>query len=171
LAAAQSDLKTLQQSAVQSTVSTSATSAQGRATAQTGATIQQDFAKLATDLQTGNLKAAQTDYTSIVQAFQSQAAQSQAPAGGHHHHHHGGGSSTDESTASSTDNSTSSSASANPVAQLFTELGQAQQTGNLPSTQQAYSALQKDFQQFAPASSSSGSTSAVTGSAGISINA
>jgi hypothetical protein len=41
------------------------------------------------------------------------------------------------------------------LAQLFSQLGQALQTGNLSSAQQAYSRLQQDFQQFASAGGSS----------------
>ncbi|MGC1785730.1 MAG: hypothetical protein WA718_03245, partial [Terriglobales bacterium] len=78
------------------------------------------------------------DFSTIQQDFQN--AQSQAPAqgGGHHHHH-----------------AFSGQSSTSPLAQLFSQLGQALQTGNLSSAQQAYSTLQQDFQQFASAGASS----------------
>lgn len=87
--------------------------------------IAQEFNQLAQDLQSGNLSAAQQDYSQIQQDFQSQAAQ-----GHHHHHHHDGGSGLSE------------------IGQLFSQLGQALQSGNLSSAQQVYATLQQDFQQF-----------------------
>jgi hypothetical protein len=167
LSAAQSDLIALQQNVAQQSASASTTAP--ASASQTGSAIPQDFAKLSTDLQSGNLTAAQADYISLVQAFQGQGAQS--PVSGHHHHHHAGGSDPNDASSSSSSGTSSatSSTSASP-AQLFTELGQALQSSNLAAAQQAYTSSQA-FQQVAPASSSSGSTSAVTGSTGISVNA
>jgi hypothetical protein len=88
--------------------------------------IAQQFNQLAQDLQSGNLSAAQQDYANIQQDFQNHAAQ-----GHHHHHHHGGGGS-----------------ESNQISQLFSQLGQALQSGNLSSAQQVYATLQQDFQQF-----------------------
>jgi hypothetical protein len=168
LSAAQSDITSLQQSVAQQSLSASTTAP--TSASQTGSAISQDFAKLSTDLKSGNLTAAQADYTSLVQAFQSQGAQSQVS--GHHHHHHAAGSDPNDasSSSSSTTSGGTSSTTASP-AQLFTQLGQALQSSNLAAAQQAYSSLQQDFQQVAPVSSSSGSTSAVTGSTGISVSA
>ena len=101
--------------------------------------IAQAFQKLAQDLQSGNLSAAQQDFSTIQQDSQVQ--------GGGHHHHHGQGSST---------------AQQNPIAQLFSELGQALQSGNLSAAQQAYTTLQQDFQQ----SGASGSTSTTAPASG-----
>jgi predicted helicase len=98
--------------------------------------IAQAFQQLATDLQSGNLSGAQQDFSTIQQDIQSQA-------GGHHHHSHA---------------QDSSATQQNPVAQLFSELGQALQSGNLSAAQQAYTTLQQDFQSTssnAPSSSSS----------------
>ena len=89
--------------------------------------IAQAFQQLAKDLQSGNLSAAQQDFSTIQQDVQSQG-------GGHHHHGHG---------------ESSSAAPQNPVAELFSELGQALQSGNLSAAQQAYTTLQQDFQQSA----------------------
>ncbi len=120
LAAAQSDFASLQQLNPQSTSSSSSTS-------QTSSPIAQAFTQLSKDLQSGNLSAAQQDYSTIQQDMQSQSSQ----AHGHHHHHGGGGSSSQESS----------------VNQLFTQLGQALQSGSLSSAQQLYSTLQQEFQQ------------------------
>lgn len=87
--------------------------------------IAQEFSQLSQDLQSGNLSAAQQDYSTIQQDMQSQAAQ------GHHHHHHGGGRS-----------------QSNGIGQLFDQLGQDLQSGNLSSAQQVYTALQQDLQQY-----------------------
>jgi hypothetical protein len=174
LSAAQSDITALQLNVAQQSAAVSATAPTSTtaptSASQTGSAISQDFAKLSTDLQSGNLAGAQADYTSLVQAFQSQGAQNQVS--GHHHHHHAGGSDPNDasSSSSSTTSSGTSSTTASP-AQLFTELGQALRSSNLAAAQQAYSSLQQDLQQLAPASSSSGSSSAVTGSTGISVNA
>ena len=157
LTAAQSDLATLQANRPQGSLTAPATAQSGTIAAQRGSAISQDFAQLATDLQSGNLSAAQTDYTGLQQAFQTQAAQGQNQPSGHPHHRHGGG-------------GDSSNSNSNPVSQLFAELGQALQAGNLSSAQQAYSTLQQDFQQFTQSSATSGSTPP-NGSTGVSINA
>ena len=105
--------------------------------------VLQDFAQLGQDLQGGNLSGAQQDFSKIVQ--DSQNSTQQAP---HHHHHHGGGASSE-------------------ISQLFGQLGQSLQSGDLASAQQAYSTLQQDFQLFAqggsqnPSSASSGISLAV----------
>jgi hypothetical protein len=62
------------------------------------------------------------------------------PGGGHHHHSHG---------------QDSSGAQQNPIAQLFSKLGQALQSGNLTAAQQAYTTLQQDFQSTSGSASSS----------------
>jgi hypothetical protein len=167
LSAAQSDFTALQQNV---TPSASAVTPPQAAANSTSA-ISQDFAKLSIDLQSGNLTGAQADYNSIVQAFQTQAAQSQARTGRHHHHHAASSeaSDTSASTRTSPTSATASSTTSNPAAQLFTELGQALQSSNLSAARRAYSSLQQDFQQFSPASTSSGSS--VSGSTGISFNA
>ena len=89
--------------------------------------IGQEFNQLAKDLQSRNVLAAQQDYSTIRQDYQNQATQ------GHHHHHHHSGNENEPSTLN----------------QLLDQLGQALQSGNLTSAQQAYSTLQQDFQQFA----------------------
>jgi outer membrane protein assembly factor BamD (BamD/ComL family) len=118
--------------------------------AQSNNPIAQAFNQLSQDLQAGNLSAAQQDYSTIQQDFQNQGAQM------HSHHHHGGGGGSGTSA----------------ISQLFDQLGQALQSGNLSTAQQVFSSLQQEIQQFSqsnglpssPASSQSRSTS-------ISVNA
>ncbi len=123
MSAAQSDFATLQQYAPQ----TSSTSS-----SQSNSPIAQEFSQLAKDIQSGNTSAAQQDYSTIQQDMQSHAAE------GHHHHHSSGGGGEGGQSA---------------VSQLMTQLGQALQSGNLSSAQQAYSTLQQEFQQFTQNSS------------------
>ena len=139
VAQAQSDLVTLEQNSpyLRAGSSTSGTTS-GSATASNNP-IAQAFNQLAQDLKTGNLTAAQQDFSTIQQDFQNAQSQAQTQGTGHHHHH-----------AFSSQNSTS------PLAQLFSQLGQALQNGNLSSAQQAYSTIQQDFQQFASAGGSGG---------------
>ena len=139
LAQAQADFVTLQQSSPQAAQSSTASTATSGAAG--GSPIAQAFNQLSQDLKSGNLSAAQQDFSTIQQDFQSAQTQGQQ-GGGHHHHIHA---------------ESQSSQSSSPLAQLFAQLGQALQTGNLSSAQQAYSTLQQDFQQFA----SSGGLSAV----------
>lgn len=98
--------------------------ANSTSSAQTTTPIAQAFNQLSTDLQSGNIAGAQQDYTTIQQDMQNQAPHA-------HHHHHGGG-----------------GGGANGISQLLEQLGQSLQSGNLSSAQQAYNALQQDFQQF-----------------------
>ena len=83
--------------------------------------ITQEFNQLSQDLKSGNLSAAQTDYTKLQQNFQSESTRA------HHSHHRPGG-------------------EANEINQLFQQLGQELQAGNLATAQQTYSTLQQDFQ-------------------------
>jgi len=92
--------------------------ASSTSTSQSSNPIAQAFNQLSQDLQAGNLSAAQQDYASIQQDFQKQASQM------HHHHHHSGGSEQSE------------------VSQLFDQLGQDLQSGNLSSAQSDFSSLQ-----------------------------
>lgn len=150
LSAAQSDFAALQQLVPQNNSNST----------QSNNPIAQAFNQLAQDLQSGNLSAAQQDYTAIQQDFQNQAAQagsqfSQSQGVHGHHHHHGGG-----------DNDGSE------ISQLFDQLGQALQSGDLSTAQQVFSTLQQDFQQFGQANASSSSqTSSETGSSNVSLNA
>jgi len=144
LSAAQSDFATLQQSGLQANSTTSA---------QNTNTIAQAFNQLSTDLQAGNTTAAQQDYANIQQDFQNQGTQSQGTHMHHHHHHHGGGGSQE-----------------NAISQLFQQLGQDLQSGQLSAAQQAYGSLQQDLQQFAT-TNGVGATAAGSSASGVSLSA
>lgn len=138
LSSAQSDFATLSQMAsslISASTSTSATSSSTSSAASNP--IAKEFAQLGQDLQSGNLSAAQQDFSTIQQSMQNAAA-----AHGHHHHH-GGGSSQN-----------------NPISQMFNQLGQDLQSGNLSAAQQDFSSLQQLFQQAGQGSSASSSTGA-----------
>jgi len=143
LSAAQQDFVTLQQLGPQGSSASSS--------AQSSNPIAQAFNQLAQDLQSGNLSAAQQDYSNIQQDFQNQAAQTQ----GHHHHHHGGGGSGSEGSA---------------ISQLFSQLGQALQSGSLSAAQQAYNSLLQDLQQFGQTSGQA-STQQTPSSSSLSVSA
>jgi len=154
LSAAQADFVTLQQDAPQSAASASSSST---TSTQSENPIEQAFKQLAQDLQSGNLSAAQQDYATIQQDFKNQAAQqSQADQGNegtetHHHHHHGGES------------------SQNGVSQLFSQLGQELQSGDLSSAQQTYTSLEKDFAAYSQQSGQT--TSGQSSTSSVSVNA
>jgi outer membrane protein assembly factor BamD (BamD/ComL family) len=99
---------------------------QANSSSQSTSPMAQAFNQLSQDLQSGNVSAAQQDYATIQQDFQNQGAQFH-----HHHHHHGGGSQT------------------NAIDQMFQQLGQELQSGQLSAAQQTYSSMQQDLQQFA----------------------
>jgi hypothetical protein len=84
--------------------------------------IEQEFQQLGSDLQSGNLTAAQADFVTLQQDL----------------------SQTSGSSSSQTNNSTS-----NPIEQAFSQLSQDLQAGNLTAAQQDYQTLQQDFQNQA----------------------
>lgn len=110
--------------------------------AQSQSNIATAFNKLSSDLQSGNLSAAQQDYATLQQDMKN--------AHGHHHHMHSGG-----ANASTT------------ISQIFSQLGQALQAGNMSAAQQAYTTLQQDFSQFASGSGSSAASQVI--STGLSL--
>lgn len=91
---------------------------------QSNSPIAQLFNQLSQDLKSGNLSAAQQDYAAIQQDFQNQTSHV------HHHHHHDHG-----------------AGNGGEITQLFQELGQDLQSGNLSAAQQAYNTLTQDFPQ------------------------
>jgi outer membrane protein assembly factor BamD (BamD/ComL family) len=118
------DLQSGNLSAAQSALASlqqSAPQPNSAALSQSNNPIAQEFSQLSTDLQSGNVAAAKQDYSTIQQDSQNQATSL------HHHHHQAGGS------------------EASAMSQGLQELGQALQSGNLSSAQQAYSALQQDL--------------------------
>jgi outer membrane protein assembly factor BamD (BamD/ComL family) len=122
--------------------------------------IKTEFQQLGQDLQTGNLQAAQQDFTNLQQGVQQISSQQVGKHLGHHHHHM-------ESSQSS-----SSSQQANSIAQAFNTLGQDLQAGNLSGAQSAFATLQNDLQQIGGflAEGSSGTSSAAARSGAGSLN-
>jgi len=140
LAQAQSDFTTLSQnlsSVLQNNTST--TNATNATTSNSANPVMQAFAKLGQDLQSGNLQAAQQDFTTI----QQDAPQNTAQVSGHHHHHH-----------VEISNNSSSSQQSSSLAQDFSQLANSLQSGNLSAAQAAFSTLQNDIQQIGGFSSS-----------------
>jgi hypothetical protein len=111
----------------------------------------QEFLTLGKDLQAGNLSAAQQDFAAIQQSAQQNAAH------GHGHHHHRRATETQETST---------------LQQDFGALGQALQSGNLSSAQQAYATLQSDLQQAFPglAASSTSTTNSPSASSTTAVN-
>lgn len=130
LSSAQSDFATLQ-AAFSQPASTSG-SATSTTSATTASPINQAFHQLASDLQSGNLSAAQKDYSTVQQDLQS-AHGTLANSRFNQHHHHGGGVSTGPDT----------------LLQDLSQVGQNLSSSNLPAAQQAYTTLQQQLQQFA----------------------
>ena len=116
LTAAQADFATLEKDMPQTSSSAS--------TAQSSNPIAQAFSQLSQDLAAGNISAAQQDYANLQQDLQSRA-----PHWHHHHHHHGSGQSEQSQ-----------------FSQLFEQLGQDLQAGNLSSAQSDWSSLQQLLQ-------------------------
>jgi len=143
LTAAQQDFASLQQLGPQ----------ENPTSAQSSNPIAQEFSQLGQDLQSGNLPAAQQDYSNIQQDFQNQIARAHGYHHQHHHHAESGGGNSEEGA----------------ISQLFNELGQALQSGNLSSAQQTYNSLLEDFQQTG--GEGSGQPSAQSGTNSISVSA
>jgi outer membrane protein assembly factor BamD (BamD/ComL family) len=138
LAQAKSDFNTLSKN-LPSVSPNSGAPANGSAAVTNANPVAQAFAQLGQDLQSGNLQAAQQDFTAIREESTQQLNVS--PVHIHHlHHHH-----VESSEGSS---SSSSSQQTNPILQDFSKLAQSLQSGNLQSAQQAFSTLQTDLQQI-----------------------
>jgi outer membrane protein assembly factor BamD (BamD/ComL family) len=147
LTQAQTDFAALQSTSSQPTSSA--------ATQTCSSALSSAFNQLSQDLQAGNLTAAKQDYSTLQQGFQRQSpAVSTHP---HHHHHH---------SSSSPDTSSSQ----NPIDQLFSQLGSALQSGNLPNAQSAYASLQQDFLQLGGSSAASPAASSTTAASSNPLN-
>src|SRR5271154_6310200 len=191
LSAAQTDFSTLQQGRAQgSGVSFGTTGSTGRTTASgtttslgtttaaglggnAGNPVAQAFQQLAQDLKAGNLSAAQSDYSTLQQDFQSGARQGLAgksPAGAgerEHQHHRLGGLGGAEGGGGGN--------SGSPISSLFSQLGQALQAGNLTAAQTAYGTLQADFEDFSQgdglSTGAAAGTATGSGAGGVSFDA
>ncbi|HTR65627.1 MAG TPA: hypothetical protein VMH85_07635 [Terriglobales bacterium] len=160
--------------------------------------VPSEFRQLGQDLSSGNLTAAQTDYSTLAQSLspnQSGGTNSVAQAfnqlgqdlrsgnlGAAQQDFsqvqqdvqqasslHGHGHHHHRVGGTLQDPTTSSSPQTSDAASLFAELGQSLQSGNLSAAQQAYSTLQQDFLQF----SATASTNLATQSnvSGLNLNA
>ena len=98
--------------------------------------------QLSQDIQSGNLSAAQSDYHTLQQDLQKVSA--------HFHRHQPGG-----------------GGGVNQAGQLFAQLGQSLQNGNLSNAQQAYSKL---LEELGGSSSNGSASQAAAASSGGSIN-
>jgi outer membrane protein assembly factor BamD (BamD/ComL family) len=161
VSAAQSDFTTLSKNLstlFQTPAAT--TTATATATNPSASPLATAFAQLGQDLQSGNLQAAQQDYSTVQQDAQQQSASQQVSGHDGHHRHH---------TESSQSSSSSSSQQTNPINQAYSALAQDLQAGNLSGAQSAFSALQNDLQQiggFLPAGSNSATGAAAPSSTG-----
>src|ERR1700680_4135206 len=157
--AAQFDFTTLSKN-LSTLFQTPAATATSTATNPSASPLAAAFAQLGQDLQSGNLQAAQQDYTTIQQDAQQQSASQQVSGHHGHHRHH---------TESSQSSSSSSSQQTNPINEAYSALAQDLQAGNLSGAQSAFSALQNDLQQiggFLPAGSNSATGATAPSSAG-----
>lgn len=128
-------------SSTSSSNSTNATSSSS--TSSTSGSVSQTFNQLAQDLQSGNLTAAQSDYSNLQQNLQS-GGQQLRHMHAHMHHMNSG------------------------LQQELSQLGQALQSGNLSAAQQAYTTLASDLPGFMTSGTGSTGSSATSGSISVS---
>ncbi len=114
---------------------------------QTSNPMVQALNQLRKDLQSGNVSAAQKDYTNLKQDFQN-AAHTRA-----HHHHQ------------------PHSADGSEISQLFDQLGQALQSGNVSSAQTAYSSMVQDLPQLAQGNELASAPTSISNAGSVSITA
>jgi len=126
LSAAQSNFSTLQQAFSQPATASGAPS--GGNSAATLDPINQAFKQLASDLQSGNISAAQKDFSAVQQDMKSHGTISAS----RFLHPRSGGSS-----------------GQNPPLQELNQVGQSLTSSNLAAAQQTYASLQQQLQQFA----------------------
>jgi hypothetical protein len=139
LSAAQSDFATLQAAFSQPAITSGSTSSGSTSGSPSGATANpaaQAFNQLVSDLQSGNLSAAQKDISTVQQTLQNSNGAGSTNRLHHDHHLSSGGGDGD-------------STSQNALLQQLSQIGQSPTSGNLSSAQQAYATLQQQLQQFA----------------------
>jgi len=122
--------------------------------------FQTELQQLGHDLQSGNLQAAQQDFS----ALQLDGRQAVQQVAAHHHH-------LAHPVAAANANASSSSPATQPAGSLaldFRQLAQSLQTGNLQAAQQAFSTLQSDLER-AGGFAASGIANAI-GASGVDVN-
>jgi hypothetical protein len=135
LANAQSDFATLQAAFAQPATSTGAASTASTSAASTSSPVAQAFNQLATDLKSGNLSAAQKDFSTVQQDLLRRGG----PSTGHLHHH----------PRISTGGVGEDSSDQNSLLQDLNQVGQNLTSRDLAGAQQAYATLQQQLQPFA----------------------
>ncbi len=98
--------------------------------------VNNDLSALGQAIQSGDLKAAQNDFSELMHDTQSIGSE-------HHHHHHKTSANSQNATTASP---TSSITGTNSVANDLTALGQALQSGNLSTAGSVFSQLTQDMQ-------------------------
>jgi hypothetical protein len=131
LSAAQSDFKTLQQAFTQPST-TAAGTASGPTFNNTTSPITKAFNQLASDLQSGNLSAAQKDFSTVQQDFKNENHASN-----------------NLRYRTSTFVGNLASSGQNGLLQDLSQIGQSLTSSNMAGAQQAYATLQQQLQQFA----------------------
>jgi len=157
--------------------------------------IQQEFQQLGEDLQSGNLSAAQSDFTTlqqlVPQSNNASSSQSSNPLAQAFNQlgqdlQSGNLSAAQQDYANIQQDIQNQAAQVqsqghhhhhrgggdeqNSISQLFQQLGRDLQSGNLSGAQQSYNTLAQDLQSFGVSSAQSGSQTA-SGSSGLSVTA
>jgi hypothetical protein len=157
--------------------------------------IQQEFQQLGQDLQSGNLSAAQTDFTTLQQIGSNSSSTSSTASSNPlaqafnqlGQDLQSGNLSAAQQDFTNIQQDLQSQASparghhhhhhgggggdqSNPLSQLFQQLGQALQSGSLSSAQQIYTTMQQDFTQMGASGQTSAPASG-TATTGVSVSA
>ncbi len=130
LSAAQSDFASLQQAFTKS--STAAGTASGATFGNTTSPISKAFNQLASDLQSGNLSAAQKDFSTVQQDLKNQ----NHPTNNLRYR-------------TGTFGGSGASSSQNGLLQDLSQIGQSLSSSNMTGAQKAYATLQQQLQQYA----------------------
>jgi len=173
LSSAQSEFASLQQAFSQSVSNSAASSTSGSTTAASAATssnsVAQTFNQLASDLKSGNLNAAQKDYSSIQQDFKAKGG----PVKNHLHDHHRistGGLGSYPTTGTDTTSGTDTTGQ-NSLTKDFSLVSQSASAGTPAVAQQAYATLQQELQQFALGGNLSAQASVLSAQSAVSLEA
>ena len=172
LSSAQSEFASLQQAFSQSVSNSAASSTSGSTTASTATSsnsVAQTFNQLASDLKSGNLNAAQKDYSSIQQDFKAKGG----PVKNHLHDHHRistGGLGSYPTTGTDATSGTDTTGQ-NSLMKDFSLVSQSASAGTPAVAQQAYATLQQELQQFALGGNLSAQASVLSAQSAVSLEA
>lgn len=165
LTQAQTDFATLSQSlASENSASGGAIGAPGGTNPGNTNPLTQAFTQLGQDLQSGNLQAAQQEYTAIQQNGQQFGVQGIPPGGFRHH------GIPERTLQFSSAQPAATTSETNSINQVFSQLAQSVQGNNLQGAQTAFASLQADLQQIGGFAISGASGPAATAeSAGLNL--